>query len=128
AAGQPKPEGLDGVDLLPHLTGRSAEAPHAALFWRFGPQRAVRRGYWKLVDWRDFETKTNSGWQLFDLAKDVGETTDLATKHPEIVAAMSAEWVRWNAGNRDPLWSGTPNEDPAGARASASPPAKTKKR
>ncbi|MFM8617788.1 MAG: sulfatase [Opitutaceae bacterium] len=128
AAGQPKPEGLDGVDLLPHLTGRSAEAPHAALFWRFGPQRAVRRGNWKLVDWRDFETKTNSGWQLFDLAKDVGETTDLATKHPEIVAAMSAEWVRWNAGNREPLWSGTPNEDPAGARASASPPAKTKKR
>ena len=128
AAGQARPEGLEGADLLPHLGGSRKEAPHAALFWRFGPQRAVRRGNWKLVDWRDFEAKTNSGWQLFDLSRDIGETNDLAAKHPEVVAAMAGEWAQWNAGNREPLWSGTPNEDPAGQRASASPPVKTKKR
>jgi arylsulfatase A-like enzyme len=128
AAGQLRPQGLEGADLLPHLNGSRKEAPHAALFWRFGPQRAVRRGNWKLVDWRDFEAKTNSGWQLFDLSRDIGETDDLAAKHPDVVAAMAAEWAQWNANNRAPLWSGTPNEDPAGQRASASPPAKTKKR
>ncbi|MFM8336355.1 MAG: sulfatase [Opitutaceae bacterium] len=128
AAGRARPDGLEGADVLAHLDGTRKDEPHAALFWRFGPQRAVRRGNWKLVDWRDFEAKTNSGWQLFDLAKDIGETDDLAAKHPERVAALAAEWARWNAGNREPLWSGTPNEDPAGQRASASPPAKTKKR
>lgn len=128
AAGRSRPEELDGADLLPFLTGSGKQAPHAALFWRFGPQRAVRRGNWKLVDWRDFEAKTNSGWQLFDLAGDIGETTDLAGRHPEIVAALSAEWSRWNASNREPLWSGTPNEDPVGERARAPTPKKAKNR
>ena len=126
AAGQVRPDGLDGADLLPCLSGARREPPHPALFWRFGPQRALRRGNWKLVDWRDFEAKTNSGWQLFDLEKDIGETTDLASRHPELVAEMSGEWTRWNAGNRDPLWSGTPNEDPAGDRTRAKVPAKAR--
>ena len=64
------------MDLLPHLAGAKAEPPHDALFWRFGPQKAVRKGTWKLVDWRDFAEKKNSGWQLYDLSKDVGETAD----------------------------------------------------
>lgn len=128
ATRQPRPDGLDGADLLPHLDGSKKEAPHAALFWRFGPQRAVRRGNWKLVDWRDFEAKTNSGWQLFDLDRDIGESADLAGRHPEIVAALSAEWTRWNASNREPLWSGTPNEDPAGARARGEGTTKAKNR
>ena len=122
AAGAPLPSGLDGVDLLPFLTGVRREAPHAALFWRFGPQRAVRRGNWKLVDWRDFEAKSNSGWRLHDLAQDVGESVDLAGRHPEIVAALAAEWDRWNAGNRASIWSGTPNEDPDGQRARGTEP------
>ena len=58
---------FDGVNLLKHLTGEDTTAPHEALYWRFGPQKAIRKGKWKLVDWRDFETKQNSGWQLYDL-------------------------------------------------------------
>ena len=120
---------IDGVDLLPFLTGTRQDAPHQALFWRFGPQRAVRRGNWKLVDWRDFDAKSQSGWRLHDLAQDVGETVDLSGKHPELVASLSAEWDRWNAGNRSPIWSGTPNEDPAGERAqTAAPKQKAKAR
>ena len=57
---------VDGVDLLPHLRGEATAAPHESLYWRFGPQKAVRKGNWKLVDWRDFDTKINSGWQLYD--------------------------------------------------------------
>ena len=40
---------LDGVNLLPHLRGETKDPPHAALYWRFGGQMAVRAGDWKLT-------------------------------------------------------------------------------
>ncbi|HTU26413.1 MAG TPA: sulfatase-like hydrolase/transferase, partial [Pirellulales bacterium] len=58
AAGMVIPDHRDGVDLLPYLSGKNDQPPHAALYWRFGPQKAVRQGNWKLVDWRDFDTRT----------------------------------------------------------------------
>jgi arylsulfatase A-like enzyme len=103
----------DGVNLLKHLTGEVTTAPHEALYWRFGPQKAVRKGYWKLVDWRDFETKKDSGWHLYDLTKDIGEKNDLAKDKPQIVAEMKAAWEKWNKGNIAPLWRGEQTEDPA---------------
>lgn len=102
---------LDGVNLLPHFTGETT-APHDFLAWRFGPQKAIRRGQWKLVDWRDFETKQNSGWQLYDLAQDIGEKHNLAAAHPQLVAQLSQTWDQWNAHNIPPLWHGSPTEDP----------------
>ncbi len=103
---------LDGVDLLPYLASDNAGAPHEALYWRFGPQKAVRKGRWKLADWRDFTAKRNSGWQLFDLENDVGEKVDLAAAHPEVVAELSAAWQAWDRRNVHPLWHGGPTEDP----------------
>src|SRR5262249_46070766 len=102
----------EGGNLLRHLTGEATTPPHEALYWRFGPQKAVRRGKWKLVDWRDFETKKNSGWQLNDLTKDIGEKNDLAKAEPQIVAELSAAWQQWNKRNTAPLWTGGPTEDP----------------
>ena len=107
---------LEGVNLLPHLKGEKADAPHESLAWRFGPQKAIRRGKWKLVDFRDFEAKTQSGWQLFDLDADISESKNLATEHPELVAELSKAWDDWNAKNIAPLWPGTPNEDPKPAK------------
>jgi arylsulfatase A-like enzyme len=111
-AGRPVPANCDGVDLLPHLKGASNTAPHASLYWRFGPQKAVRRGPWKLVDWRDHDAKKNSGWQLYDLANDIGEQHDLATSQPQLVAQLRDDWEQWNAKNIAPLWHGSPTEDP----------------
>ena len=117
AAGVKDSNGLDGVNLLPHLTGETT-APHDYLAWRFGPQKALRRGQWKLVDWRDFETKQNSGWQLYDLSQDIGEKNNLAAMRPELVAQLSREWDQWNTHNIALLWHGSPTEDPtAPARA-----------
>lgn len=112
AARQPVPPEMDGVDLLPWMREARSGAPHAALFWRLGPQRAVREGRWKLVDWRDFDAKRQSGWQLYDLEKDIGERVDLATQHPEIATRLANRWEAWNRGNISPLWQGSSTEDP----------------
>ncbi len=111
-AAKPITDSLEGVNLLPYLRGEKTTAPHEALFWRFGPQKAIRQGNWKLVQWRDFESKQNSAWQLYDLSQDVSEQKDLAAQHPERVTALSQAWTTWDAQNVAPLWHGSPNEDP----------------
>ena len=103
---------LEGVNLLPHLKGENTAAPHETLAWRFGPQKAIRRGNWKLVDFRDMEAKSQSGWQLYDLSSDIGESKNLATEKPELVAELAKAWDDWNAKNMPPQWHGSPNEDP----------------
>ncbi|QDU29019.1 Arylsulfatase [Anatilimnocola aggregata] len=108
----PSPADLDGVNLLPFLRSEAKGLPHDSLYWRFGPQKAVRRGQWKLVDWRDHDAKKNSGWQLFDLSSDIGEQRDQAEKEPELVAQLSRDWEQWNAKNIAPRWHGSPAEDP----------------
>jgi len=101
AAAGGKPEAdwkLDGVDLLPYVTGRSRNAPHERLFWRFGAQWAVREGDWKLMSMGDGPA------QLFHLRRDVGESTDLSAAEPARVASMKAAWDGWNANNVPPRW------------------------
>ena len=68
AAGVPaRPEWkLDGVNLLPLLEGKQTTLGREALFWRFGPQLAVRHGRWKLVKPGQADPP-----MLFDLAADV---------------------------------------------------------
>lgn len=116
---------IEGVNLLPHLIGEKTTALHEALYWRFGPQKAIRKGNWKLVDWRDFDAKTQSGWQLYDLSKDIGEKENVAASHPDLVSTLSKDWEAWNQQNIDPLWHGSPTEDPT-APARVAPKAKNK--
>ncbi len=100
AGGQIDPQWkLDGANLLPLLEGKTAAPPHAALFWRFGVQYAVRQGDWKLV-----KTHVNDPPRLFNLAHDLGETTDLAAKEPAKVQQLQALWDAWNADNEPPRW------------------------
>jgi arylsulfatase A-like enzyme len=87
----------DGVNLLPYLTGEKSEPPHAALFWRFGRQRAVRAGDWKLTD-------MGTGAELFNVTKDIGEKENLAAKEPEKLKELEAAYQTWNAGNIVPSW------------------------
>ncbi len=99
---------LDGVDLIPYLTGKEKGQPHEALFWRFGKQMAVRKGDWKLVRY-DLATEDASGisaTKLYNLKDDIGEATDLAAKHPEKVKELQADWDTWDKSNVAPLWGG----------------------
>jgi arylsulfatase A-like enzyme len=88
---------FDGVNLLPYLKGEKNDPPHQALFWRFGPQRAVRSGDWKLVE-------AGNGPQLFNLKEDIGEQTDVAAQHPEKVKELEALYAAWNKDNVEPKW------------------------
>ena len=90
---------LDGANLLPLLEGKTAAAPHDALYWRFGVQYAVRQGDWKLV-----KPHINDAPHLFNLANDLGEQKDLAVSNPEKVKQLQALWDAWNANNELPRW------------------------
>lgn len=113
-AGAKKPTGLDGVNLWPYLHEGQAGEPHTALFWRFGPQKAVRQGDWMLVDWRDFATGRNSGWELYHLERDPGQKENLARQEPQRVQQMMHAWQEWDRHNVAPLWRGSATEDPDG--------------
>jgi arylsulfatase A-like enzyme len=108
---------LDGVNLLPYLRGEKTEAPHDALYWRFGGQMAIRKGDWKLVKpaagkgraggggaVSRREKATVAGAMLFNLKSDVGEQTDVAGKHPDKVQELAAAWEKWNAELVAPRW------------------------
>jgi arylsulfatase A len=89
---------IDGRDLSPLLLGQpGAKPPHDTFFYyhsfRLG---AVREGNWKLMispTGRGFDVPSEPTGkpgppQLFDLATDLAETTDVAAKHPEVVARL----------------------------------------
>jgi arylsulfatase A-like enzyme len=88
---------IDGADISPLLFGTSSESPREAHYYFDGNQlQAVRSGPWKLAVARQFErdgkVKVNLPRlakrfkpTLYNLDDDVGETTDVADKHPEEV-------------------------------------------
>lgn len=90
---------LDGVNLLPYLTGENAARPHQTLYWRIDGMWAIRHGDWKLVHGRADESLP----ELFDLAKDVGEQQDLASKQPAKVEELQKLWNAWNAEQAKPV-------------------------
>jgi arylsulfatase A-like enzyme len=102
----------DGVDLLPYLLGDKKGLPHQTLYWRFGPQWAIRHEDWKLVASRLDKNEA----RLFNLAKDTGEAEDLSAEHPEKVEQLTALWKSWNKEQKDPLW---PRADTPRRRAAA---------
>jgi len=123
---------LDGVNLLPYLSGEKSSAPHDALFWRFGGQMAVRSGDWKLIRYdSNADTQTGRGQQpttatkLYNLARDIHEDNDLAASMPDKVKELQTQWDVWNQSNIAPLWGGQSRAD---APKGATTPAEKKKR
>jgi arylsulfatase A-like enzyme len=79
------PAGLDGKSIVPVLQGKPL-SPHDFLYWEFherGFQQAVRMGNWKAV-----RLAKDKPLELYNLAVDPTEFTDVAAKQPEIVAQI----------------------------------------
>ncbi len=103
---------LDGVNLLPLLTGTSQARPHETLYWRLGNHMAIRQGDWKLVKTNEgalqtglFETiESLAGAGLYNLANDIGETKNLAASESAKARELAEAWLRWNKELVKPTW------------------------
>ena len=91
---------LDGVDLMPYVTGARSGAPHQRLFWRTGGGEswAVREGRYKLVRHR------GGAPELYDLETDIGEAKDIAAAKPEVAARLDAARAEWDKQLMQPLF------------------------
>ncbi len=102
-AGAPLPSGriIDGVNLIPHVTGKGSPPPHDMIFWRKGGGQAfaVRQGNWKLV-------RIGDRTELYDLEADVSEGNDISQVKPEILRRLEQGRESWNRQLRPPLFLG----------------------
>lgn len=80
-AGAKAPANTDGVSLLPSLLGKPSEQKSRDyLYWEFEGRQAVRMQNWKAI-----RLKPNKPTELYDLATDPSEKSDVASAHPELV-------------------------------------------
>ena len=112
---------IDGQDIRPLMFGEpDARSPHAhfACYYAGGQLQAVRDRQFKLVfphKYRSLNGRTGQDdgmpikydqneatRALYDLKKDIGETTDVAKKHPDVVSRLTAyaDRIREELGDR----------------------------
>jgi len=97
----PQDRSYDGVNLMPYLLDSNylQKKPHEALFWRAMTHKAVRKGDWKLV--QDDKAKLI---ELYNMADDKYEKTNLADKYPEVVKGLQKDYIEWEKKLIDPRW------------------------
>lgn len=88
-------ENLRGKSLFPVLDAQASEVHEedTAVSWELFGMRAVRKGDFKLL--RLVEPFGPDDWQLYNLAVDPGETSDLSAKMPELRSRMIEIWNRY---------------------------------
>ena len=86
-AGLPAPKGIDGISFLPALLGK-AQKKHEYLYWDYGHVRKQYKQGVRMCDWKGVRNGQNAPLELYDLREDPGETTNVASEHPKIVAKL----------------------------------------
>lgn len=74
---------VDGLSVLPTLTGRGTQEVHDHLYWENRRTQAVRMGDWKGVR-THLHKNPSAPLALYDLATDPSERTNVASKHPDV--------------------------------------------
>jgi arylsulfatase A-like enzyme len=92
AAGAKIPADLDGVDLMPYLTGKTPKPAERDLYWRFWNQAAIRRGDWKYMKLTDGRER------LYRLDTDAHENEDLLKQYPEKAKELRKALDGWMGG------------------------------
>ncbi len=90
---------MDGVNVIPYVTGAISSAPHDLLFWRSGQYKVVRSGDWK-YQISEYQKKV---W-LFDLKSDRTEQRNVADANPDKVSELAGQLARHEASQVKPLW------------------------
>ncbi|QDT47754.1 Arylsulfatase [Symmachiella dynata] len=123
---------IDGKDIWPLMSGeKNAKTPHEAYYYYWGKHlQAIRSGQWKLHFPHEFRSLTGSPGKdgqpngytvgktemaLYDLANDIGETTDVKDQHPEVVARLKklADAARSELGDSATKQKGSGTRKPA---------------
>ena len=108
-SGLPENTVLDGINILPLLEQKNSPAPRRSLYFTYRQGSALR-----MEDWKILRTKPGKQWQLFDLRRDPGESTNLAEQNPVVREKLVGEFNRWQASiaqtsrTRDPSIPGRP--------------------
>jgi len=91
---------LDGVNLMPFITGKNKGTPHDVLFWRAFDQGtlATRRGDSKTINSRV------DGDHLYNLAEDLSEQKNLRKANPKQYQQQLKEVKAWEKGLIDPIF------------------------
>jgi len=90
---------LDGVDLIPHITGMNSNEPHETLYWRKEKMAAVRRGSYKMI------RLDNYGYRLYNLEDDLKELQDLSESQAELLQELISSLELWEEELMSPLWA-----------------------
>ncbi len=89
--------------MIPLMKNPDAKVPQRSLYWRRkgveGPI-ALREGDWKLL----LRNSRDGGPQLYNLASDIGESSNVASEHPKVVERMMKALFAWEAELVAPLW------------------------
>lgn len=91
-------EDIDGVNLIPFITGLKEVRPHEDLFWKKEARAVYRHNDWKLIRYADRPA------ELYDLSKDIIEQNNLAMQYPERVKKMFKKLFEWELTQERPLW------------------------
>ena len=108
----PNNQVLDGENILPELTGGEVD-PQRAIYWHYPiyhhdvPASVVRKGDWKLIHFLD-----DDHLELYNLREDIGETTDLAEKHPGKVDELEQLLNNWRQEVNAQMPEKNPDFDP----------------
>jgi arylsulfatase A-like enzyme len=98
-AGGKTPRATDGISVVPTLLGSRTQRRHEYLYWELPrrdardrwayrreiPRQAIRMGNWKAV-----RPEPDGRLELYNLARDPGETANVASANPEVLARMEA--------------------------------------
>jgi arylsulfatase A len=86
------PTPIDGISMVPALTGKGTQKKHDWLYWEFhedGGKQAVRESRWKAVR-LNADKEPDSAIELYDLQTDPAEQHNVAARYPEKVRELSA--------------------------------------
>ncbi|MDF1752724.1 MAG: arylsulfatase [Verrucomicrobiales bacterium] len=109
-AGIDSPGGIDGISMLPTLTGTGDQKKHDYLYWEFyerGGRKAARWGDWKAIQ-NQIKTNNPLPIEIYDLSTDIAEENNLADSRPDLV--KKAKEIFEDAHTPSPNWTWEPTK------------------
>ena len=89
-AGTAAPSSIDGRSALDALLGMPRKSAHDHLYWDYGHCRPRFAQAVRLRNWKGVRNSRHGAIELYDLGRDLGETTDVAQAHPDVVREIES--------------------------------------